>query len=192
MEENCTVLPPIKFNCWKHHAMFIKKELKNFKNEVQIEQLQSRLLKIGESQMDLYYGKFTPDEIANQIIVYLLSIPVKNNEQYTDWLSGNGKEYRIITLNDKSIWTLRSGDDISRYVHIHPGRYSPYSVRVKALTLKTVICALAFSKVKSTPVVDIDIINEAREKLLNAPPLKSINKEKGLGKLMNLLGCPDI
>lgn len=192
MRENCKVSFPIKFNCWKHHALFIKKELKNFNSEIQITQLQKRLLKIGESQMDLYYGRSMPEEIAGQVIKFLSSIPVKNNEQYAEWLLKKGKEYQIITLNDKSVWALRSGDEINRYVHIHPGRYSPYSVRVKALTLKTAICALACSKIKSASAFDIDLINEARKKILNIPPLKSINKEKGLGKLINLLSSLNI
>jgi hypothetical protein len=137
--------------------------------------------------MDLYYGRSMPGEIAGQVIKYLSSIPVKDNEQYAEWLLEKGKEYQILTLNDKSVWTLRSGDEINRYVHIHPGRYSPYSVRVKALTLKTAISALACSKIKSASAFDIDLINEARKKILNIPPLKSINNEKGIGKLINLL-----
>jgi hypothetical protein len=187
VRENCKIPLPIKFNCWKHHALFIKKELKSFKSEAQINQLQSTLLKIGESQMDLYHGFYSPEEIANQTIKHLASFSIKNSNEYKRWLYKNGKEYHTITLKDKSVWTLRSGDEEKRFVHIHPGRYSPHTVRVKALTLKTAICVLAFAKIKSVTEFDIDLINEARKICLNASPLKSVNKEAGLGKLITLL-----
>jgi hypothetical protein len=178
---------PIKLNCWKHHALFIKKALNNFKSEIDIKQLRTKLLRIGESQMDLYYGRLSPEEVADKTIDFLTSNSVIVNKEYLDWLHNDGQEYRNIKLKDKSVWTLRAGDEEMRYVHIHPGRYSPLTVRVKALTLKTSICALACSKIKKASAVDIDLINEAREKLLSVPPLKSINKERGLGRLINLL-----
>ncbi len=186
MRENCKIPLPIKFNCWKHHALFIKKELKSIKSEAQINQLQSKLLKIGESQMDLYYGLYSPIEIANYIIKHLASISIKSNKEYKNWLCKDGSEYQKITLKDKSIWTLRPGDEEKRFVHIHPGRYSPDTVRVKALTLKTAICFFAFAKIKSVTEFDIDLINEARKICLNASPLKSVNREAGLGKLITL------
>jgi hypothetical protein len=187
VRENCKIPPPIKFNCWKHHAIFIKKELKSFKSEAQINQLQSVLLKIGESQMDFYHGFYSPEEIANQTIKQLVFFSIKNSNDYKRWLYMNGKEYNTVTFKDKSIWTLRSGDEEKRFVHIHPGRYSPHTVRVKALTLKTAICVFAFAEIKSVTEFDIDLINEARKMCLKASPLKSINRETGLGKLLTLL-----
>lgn len=191
MEKNCKVPIPIKLNCWKHHALFIKKELRKFKSESQIKGLQSSLLKIGESQMDLYYGMLSPEEIAKQTIEYLTSNSLNNKNEYSDWLYRVGNEYQTIELKDKSVWTLRSGDEEKRFVHIHPGRYSPQTVRVKALTLKSTICVLAYLRTQSPPSVDISLINEVRKKYLNAPPLKSINKENGLGKLIALLNNLD-
>lgn len=187
MEDACNVPLPIKFNCWKHHARFIKQELMNFKSEVQIKTLQTTLLIIGESQMDLYHGLYSPKETANQVIKHLVSISIKNKREYSTWLYADGKEYKNITLKDDSVWTLRSGDDEIRYVHIHPGRYSPHTVRVKALTLKTAICVLAYSNIKPASVFDIDFINKIRKIYLNASPLKSVSVDSGLGKLMVLL-----
>lgn len=186
MEENCKVPLPIKLNCWKHHVRFVKNELQNFKSETQLKQLQATLLKIGESQMDLYYGFYSPKEIANHINKYLISISIKSNKEYENWLCKHGTEYQTITLLDNSVWTLRKGDKEKRYIHIHPGRYSPHTVRVKALTLKTTICVLAYSEIKSASEFDIDLINEARKKYLNASPLKIINQERGLGRLITL------
>lgn len=187
VEENCTIPLPIKFNCWKHHALFIKKELRKFKSDAQIKELQSLLLKIGESQMDLYFGKLTPVEIGIQTVNYLSSNSIKNRKKFTDWLYRAETEYQIIVLKDKSVWTLRNGNEEKRFVHIHPGRYSPNTIRVKALTLKSVICVLAYLRIQSFHSVDIGLINEVRKKYLNASPIKSINKKNGLGKLITLL-----
>lgn len=187
MEKDCKVPIPIKLNCWKHHALFIKKEISKFKSETQIKGLQSLLLKIGESQMDLYYGKLSPVEIAKQTIEYLTINSLNEKNVYSDWLYRVGNEYQTIALNDRSVWTLRSGDEEKRFVHIHPGRYSPYTVRVKALTLKSAICVLAYLSTQSLASVDTGLINEVRKKYLDAPPIKSFSKENGLGKLIILL-----
>jgi hypothetical protein len=186
VEKNCKVPIPLKLNCWKHHALYIKKEISKFKSEAQIKGLQSLLVKIGESQMDLYYGKLSPAEIAQQTIEYLAINSLKNKNEYSDWLCSVGNEYKTIALNDRSVWTLRSGDEEKRFVHIHPGRYSPHTVRVKALTLKSVISVLAYLRTHPPPSVDIYLINEVRKKYLNAPPVKSFSKENGLGKLIIL------
>jgi hypothetical protein len=187
MEKNCIVPPPIKFNCWKHHALFIKNELKKFRSEAHITDLLARSLKIGESQMDLYYGLYSPNEIANQVIKHLISISIRNNKEYKNWLYKDGNEFQKIILNDNSVWTLRNSDEEKRYVHIHPGRYSPHTVRVKALTLKTAIFVLARSKERTVSTLDMILINEVRNIYLEASPLKSVSAEKGLGKLITLL-----
>ncbi|MBT8378043.1 MAG: hypothetical protein KJN64_02295 [Ignavibacteria bacterium] len=186
MKDNCKVLSPIKFNCWKHHALFIKNKLKNYKSEAQLEQLHPTILKIGDSQMDLYYGNLSPDEISNRIINFLDLNSIKNNKKYLCWLCSDGNDYKSMKLKDSSVWTLRSGNEEKRFVHIHPGRYSPHTVRVKALTLKTAIYVSAYSKVKYISVYDIDLINKTRLKYLDASPLKFVNKETGLGKLLTL------
>ena len=136
--------------------------------------------------MDLYYGSYSPVEIAKQIVEKLKSESVKELSDYESWLYKNGKDYQTMVLNDYSVWALRHGEESRRYVHIHPGRYSPHTVRVKALTLKTAICALALLNVKSTSEFDVNLINEARKKFLNASPLKQLDPGTGLGKLMIL------
>ncbi len=186
MNENCKVPLPIIFNCWKHHAHYIKENIEQFSSESQIEDLNSAILKIGESQMDLYYGHLSYDKIAGQIISFLSINSLNSESEYLKWLYKDGSDYQSITIADKSVWTMRSGNVEKRFVHIHPGRYSPYTVRVKALTLKTVIYVLAISKIKSKSALDIDLINDVRKKHLTASPLKSVSSERGLGKLLTL------
>lgn len=188
MDTNCIIPVPISFNCWKHHAGFIRKQISVCKNEKNLETLRNVLLKIGESQMDLYTGSYMPDFISRHIINSLKSLDVLSAEKYNDWLRVEGKDYRLFKLLDSSIWTLRLGTIPARYVHIHPGRNSPNTVRVRALTLKTAIFVRCWEKINNDQRVNVELINAIREKYLKEPPLKSISKESGLGKILELFG----
>ena len=186
MDENCFIPPPINLNCWKHHAGFIKKQIESVKEIKELDQLKVYLLKIGESQMDLYLGDHSPVKISEQLLDYLHSKKIFSEKLYKDWLSKDGKDYQLVELKDKSIWTLRLGDDAERYVHIHPGRYSPNTIRVKATTLKTAIFLLCFERLGAIKSFETATANNIRKKYLDEPPLKSFSKASGLGRLIDL------
>lgn len=186
MEENCFVPLPINFNCWKHHAGFIKEQIKKIRSEKDIETLKSFLLKIGESQMDLYLEKFSPEEISDHVLELLKRKKIFSSEQYLDWVTKEGKEYQLIKLKDGSIWTLRFSENQERYIHIHPGRYSPHTIRVKATTLRTAILILCFEQIGEKASINTESVNQVRKKYLNEPPLKSLAKASGLIRLVDL------
>ena len=187
MEEYCKVSPPINFNCSKHHASFIKKQIEIVKSVDDLERLRLILRKIGESQMDLYFGWLSPAEISNEIIDYLKKKKIFLLKPYIEWLNEKGSDYRLINISDESVWTLRLGENAEKYIHIHPGRYSPHTRRVKALTLKTAIITLCCEKLGEPKLSGKELINKVRIKYLGEPPLKSISVESGLGKLLELL-----
>ena len=187
MDDNCLVPFPIKFNCWKHHAGFIKKQIVSIRVNKELEEIKSCLLKIGESQMDLYLGRFSPSEISAQILSALHQNKKVESEQYKNWLTKDGKDFQLVELNDNSVWTLRLNDDIRRYVHIHPGRYSPHTVRVKANTLKTAVLVLSSEKISEIKTIETQSINRIRKKYLDEPPLKSFSMASGLRRLVDLL-----
>lgn len=187
MEENCPIPPPINFNCWKHHAGFIKKQIESVKDIKELEELNGYLLKIGESQMDLYLGRFSPSDISEQILSALYRIKTFEFEQYKNWLTKDGKDFQLVELKDNSVWTLRLNDDIGRYVHIHPGRYSPHTIRVKATTLKTAILVLCSEKIGEIKAIKTQTVNQIRKKYLYEPPLKSFPGATGLRRLIDLL-----
>jgi hypothetical protein len=187
MEENCPVPLPINLNCWKHHTGFIKNQILSVTSVEEIEKLNSSLRKIGESQMDLYLGKFLAEEISNQIIKTLKREKIFSFEQYKKWLYKDRKGYQLVTLMDKSIWTLRLGENEQRYIHIHPGRYSSHTIKVKATTLKTAILALCFEQVGEMKSINTEAVNHIRKKYLNETPLKSLSKASGLMRLIRLL-----
>jgi len=187
MDYNCLVPLPINFNCWKHHAGFLKKQIESVKVIKDINQLKVYLLKIGESQMDLYFGEYSPAKISEQVLDCLYQKKTLSFNQYQVWLTKDEKDYQLVELKDKSIWTLRLGDDVSRYVHIHPGRYSPNTIRVKATTLKTVILVLCSEKIGKIKSIETQTINQIRKRYLNEPPVKSFSAVSGIGKLIDLL-----
>ena len=186
MDQNCNIEIPVLFNCWKHHLGFIKNQIINGREECpKPESLRKILLVIGESQMDIYLGKLSPQSIAAEIIHKLKQAGTDSLSTFKSWLYATAKDYRLLTISDKSVWTIRLSNESKRYVHIHPGRYSPHTVRVKALTLKTAIVSAILSTKEEG--FGLSFINNIRVNILNAPPLKSINTSSGLGKFLTTL-----
>jgi hypothetical protein len=136
--------------------------------------------------MDLYFGGYSPLKISEQILDLLHQNKIFLREKYRNWLSKDGRDYQLIELKDNSIWTLRLGENPERYVHIHPGRYSPHTIRVKATTLKTAIFILNFERIRNLQTIEIEMVNQIRCKYLNEPPLKSFSRASGLGRLLDL------
>ncbi len=186
-ERDCNIQPPVAFNCWKHHAGFIKNQIKSFcAAKIPEEKLRKILLVIGESQMDIYLGKLSPQKICDKIVSKLKSAGVLAFEDYKKWLYEEGKEYKLMKISDNSLWTLRLGNKRKRYVHIHPGRYSPQTIRIKALTLKTAIAAL-IKYDTNVQLIDTASINEVRIKILDSPPVKKVSSNSAVTKAINLL-----
>lgn len=137
--------------------------------------------------MDLYFGSLSPFFISESIIKFLRSLDVLSKNNYGNWLKAEGNDYRLFRLTDNSIWTLRFGVAHARYVHIHPGRKSPNTIRVRALTLRTAIFVLGLGKINKNKQINVEIINTLRKKYLIGPPLKKFSYDSGLGKILNLL-----
>ena len=187
MDSNCETPFPISLNCWKHHAGFIKEQITLCKKQEGLENLKSVLLKVGDSQMDLYIGTLSTNTIAKSITQFLHASGILNPASYKEWLNVEGTYYRLYTLSDKSVWTLRFGEVPERFVHVHPGRNSPHTTRVRALTLKTAIILLCWKNIYKKDQITIDVINKLREKYLNEPPIKIFSRESGLRKLLGIL-----
>ena len=187
METNCKVPLPVTFNCWKHHAGFIKSQTALLqKSKMSKDALRKLLLIIGESQMDLYLGKLNPNQIVQQIINNAKGYGAKSYSAYGNWLTEDGKGYKQMRISDKSIWTLRLGNEKKRYIHIHPGRYSPLTIRVKAVTLKTTIAVRVLVEEIDSELPNLKSINEVRTSFLKLPPLKSLSLSSGIGKFLNI------
>jgi len=187
MEKNSSVPLPVNINCWKHHVRFIKGQTESITEIKHLDELKKQLLQIGESQMDLYYGSYSPAEVSEQIISSLKRNKICSSEEYKEWLKKDGKDYQLLKLKDKSVWTLRLSEELNRYVHIHPGRYSTSTIRVKATTLKTAIMTLCYKQLGEIKSIETEAVNFIRKKYLNEPPIKSFSIASGLGRIVNLL-----
>jgi hypothetical protein len=180
----CQVSEPVKFNCWKHHREFIREQLSFRHENFSKTELIKILQRIGESQMDLYLGNLSQEQISSYIIKGLKKIDAFKIRNYYKWIVNSGENFREISLPDKSIWILRKGNERKRYIHIHPGRYSPLSIRVKSLTLKSAIAVILTFGFERIADLFLNDVNFVRKERLNQPPLKFISPHAGQGKMI--------
>lgn len=191
-------IKPVIFNCIKHHAGSVAWFIRNYSedNHRRLEydepSLNSILRIIGKSQMDFYIGCLTPEQIANEIIAYLGSKKILDESPYLDWIGSADNLFREARLSDDSIWVLLPGKIAGHHVHIHPGRRSPLTVRVRSETLRTAIAVLCNARQSGDMRISLKMINEARNKLLGLPPVKEYHTERGLGRMIRLLSTHSI
>ncbi len=182
-----TALPlPIAFNSLKHHLSAIKDFLKNEPfNHENLYTYKEIVNSIGGSLIDYYTGDLTPQQIAEQVIYQLKSMNIHHRLSFDKWVESDGKNYQCLYLNDGSKWALKSAKLEDRYVHIHPGRYSDRTIRVRSTTLKT---ALAYGIVKAIFDMDFSVesINFARQNLVLLPPMSSKSSLAPVTRLLSL------
>ena len=158
----------ILFNALKHHLGFIQEQLKH--------SLVPDLKILGNSQMDIYYGTLSLKELYNEVIVL---IPANDEVSYLQWLNNSYKE---ITLSDTSRWVLLHGTAPGKFVHLHPARYSPHSLRVKASILKTAIAVMT----TTDTIPDLHMLNYIRQSI-HLSPVKSLELCEHLWEVLKLL-----
>ncbi len=179
---------PFILNCWKHHLGFIRHNLSQFieQGECSFEELKKAIQIIGQSQLDIYTGCLFPADIVNQVRNQLIHKNVFLNKEFQKWLLLFPNGYKQLVISDNSSWTLRAGVEPNRYIHLHPSRYSPHSMRLKSNTIKTVI-ALKWTVSIRNESLSIENINKGRSDFFNASPVKSFAAIKGVRKNLNLL-----
>ncbi|MGM0648747.1 MAG: hypothetical protein ACQESZ_10235 [Bacteroidota bacterium] len=69
----------------------------------------------------------------------------RNKEQYTGWIRQQDM-YFTFRLSDGSDWLMREGNDKERYIHIHPGKNSRQSRRIKSRSLAIFMAMLYYSR----------------------------------------------
>jgi hypothetical protein len=181
------VPPPILFNLWKHHAGALRRRIARVAGAgpESLERLSRQLVVIGTELMDLYTGPLAPVEIADEVRTHLDQAGLLSPSAYRTWLDANGG-YRILTLSaDASTWVLRFGDETGRHVHIHPGRWSPHTRRVRANVLKT--AALAVAAAGDQDALEVSRINQLRRHYLGLPPVAALAEEGGLPEVIAIL-----
>lgn len=172
----------ILLNTLKHHLPTIQHLIVSASE--QRTDLRQELLKIGASQMDLYTGKLSEAAIATEVTTQLQALGYYDYTTYQNWIE-EGRGYRGIRLSDQSDWVLRMGHELPLYVHLHPGRYSKHSIRVKAGALKMAIY-LASQGIQDLSAVSTEQFNDYRL-ALGLSPVRSLKAVSALAPLLRLL-----
>jgi hypothetical protein len=179
---------PVLLNTWKHHAAALRRRIHETSQTGDLSGLAGELVVIGNELMDLYLGALTPAEIGHQVVGQLSANKTLDLDAYRAWIQAGGG-YRLIDLSDTSRWVLRLGEEVDRYIHVHPGRYSPQTRRVRANVLKTAVLVLAYIRVHGGNPMDVTLVNSARRQYLALAPIgKDLARDQGLGGVIAILG----
>jgi hypothetical protein len=183
---------PVLFNPWKHHAGALRLRIADVGRggAPALAALPSQLLVIGTELMDLYTGNLSPARIGSEVLAQLQAGGHLPSEVYRPWVDSNGG-YRLLTLpEDGSVWVLRAGEPGGRYVHVHPGRWTPATRRVRANVLKTAVLVLAHTAVHDGDPLDVGLVNRVRTEHLGLAPIKGLSGDQGLRAVIELLRSP--
>jgi hypothetical protein len=186
------VPPPILFNPWKHHAGALRQRIADTVRggETALAALPGQLLVIGTELMDLYTGPLSPADISSRVLAVLTAEGRLPWEAYRPWVEEGGG-YRVVTLpEDQTCWVLRLGAEGDRYVHLHPGRWTPDTRRVRANVLKTAVMVLACAGVQGGDPRAVPLINRVRQQYLGLAPIKELAGDQGLAVVLDLLAAP--
>lgn len=184
-----TVPPPVLFNAWKHHAGWVRERIATAAagGAAGLKELADAVVVTGTKLMDFYTGTLLPWKVGERVVALLRDQGRLDRVPFTAWVA-EADGYRVLDLpDDGSRWVLRVGDG-ERYAHLHTARYSPHSLRVPGVSLKTAIMANALALTRGLPVADLESVNHARREFLNLPPVAKLTDDGGLGEVLRLLG----
>jgi hypothetical protein len=175
---------PITFNPYKHHFGFIQNQIENWKKQ-NWKDVEQELFCLGENLLDFYTGKLNVEEICTECISYFSNKKITDLFALKTWL--DVKEYKKIQLSDSSVWLIKPGLNPVHFIHIHPAKQSPFTQRVRAITLKTVISLqVQQCKIQNRRIDDLGEVNRIRKNFLHLSPIKSIHPEEGIYKLWQI------
>jgi hypothetical protein len=180
---------PVLLNTWKHHVGWIRSRIAEAvaAGQAGVDALPREMAIIGTRLMDLYTGSFTPAEIAANVLAQLRAAGRYEYEALAAWLTAQGG-WGMVDLPDTSRWAIRLGPADGRYIHLHPGRWVPHTMRVQANTLKSAVMAVAHAGLAGQTRPDLAIANEARRKYLELLPVRELSGDAGLGAVIDVLG----
>src|SRR5262249_55860304 len=139
---------PVLLNVHKHHAEFLRERITRAGRAVPggVQPLAGELVVVGTKLMDLYHGALSPCEIGEKVVAVLAKAGRDTPDVFRAWVEAEGG-YRVTEFpEDTSRWVLRMGDEGGRFIHVHPARWSPFTVRVRANVLTTAVLALAYTR----------------------------------------------
>lgn len=128
--------------------------------------------------LDFYIGELPVNTIVSEVNKYFMDMGIASVGNFKHWLGLPETTFKNIYLSDGSRWVMRLGQNDEFYIHIHPGRYSPLTVRCKPTTLKAAI-AYRYLFGFNEDSFEIVKVNRAR-RLAGLPPIESLNSASAL------------
>ena len=148
-----------------------------------LDELAGSLVVIGTGLMDLYTGTLTPHEIGSEVIRQLIG-----NRPAGAGLRSVPGSRRAGAIASCPLAMVPSGccgpaTTASEYVHVHPGRWVPWTCRVRANILKTAILVLAQADLQDGDPRDAALLNAVRQRYLGLSPLgRHLERCGGVGQ----------
>ncbi len=177
-----SIKPPVAFNPYKHHLGFLKEQIEIWRT-VDWAKTEADLLNMGNNLIDLYYGKLTVSEICLQSIQFAGENGITGPDTLRIWLHPH--HYRKMKLSDQSLWVIRLGNDDDRYLHIHPAKNSPCTLRVRAATIKTVVAVSVLPDRGEESCLRLSEVNRIRKEKLGLSPVRRLERGKGIAGLFS-------
>jgi len=179
---------PALLNTWKHHAGWIRDRIAVAARSgaESVAALPAEMAVVGTRLMDLYTGAFTPAAVAECVFADLKARGLFEFEPLAAWLAERGA-YAMTELPDGSKWTIRLGPAAGRYLHLHPGRWVPHTMRVQANTLRSAVVAHAHAQLTGRDARDLTVVNDARTLYLGLLPVRELTDDGGLGAVIAAL-----
>jgi hypothetical protein len=177
---------PILFNPMKHHIGFIREfiEMNSGSNTLADNNAIVKDLKhIGGSVMDVYSGNLTYNEIGDELLCYIKTKKLAVPETFHKWSGTDTNDFKSIYLSDGSNWVLKYYDNEQRFVHSFPARFSPFSFRIKANTLKSAILYQIFI---GKDFVSEEDLNTARA-IAGLSPVRDIFDTEAITEMIEML-----
>ncbi len=172
----------ILFHALKHHYATVQSFLANPPDER--EQQLYAIRTFGGSQFDLYNGLLSVANVEAETLQQLKGLGIEGKTAYHSWIAAH-QGYRTISLSDGSCWTLRYIDHPA-YIHLHPSRYSPHTIRIKANAMKSIVCYLLWHPDHKYQL-NIPLLNHIRQHDLHLSPIASNANTEELQKVLQLL-----
>ncbi|HKB00949.1 MAG TPA: hypothetical protein VKD90_01960 [Gemmataceae bacterium] len=177
-------------NVHKHHAGFLRERIRQAVDAgaAGLQPLTDELVVVGTKLMDLYHGPFSPREIGDRVLAELRAGRRAEPAAFRAWVDAAGG-YRVMEFpEDTSRWVLRMGEADGQFVHVHPARWAPFTIRVRANVLTTAVLALAYVGVHGGDPLDRPVINAVRRDILGLAPIgRSPSTDVGIGSVIELL-----
>jgi hypothetical protein len=179
---------PVTFNPHKHHFGFLMHQIDCWR-KTDWAKVEKELQLIGGNLLDLYTGNLTVEKICMECINSFRNKNITTPDKLHEWLAP--REFSKTELSDHSVWVIKEGIDRERFLHIHPAKNSPFSIRVRATTLKTVL-ALKIQRVEfsGNSQSNLSHVNQIRTKYLDLSPIKSLERGKGILRIWNFFNSP--